>query len=134
MSSPWPREPAHLRRELWLQRLPNGTPARRAGRVRLIKAEFAYGFHTDAADADNPRVRWRYDPAGAGISAQFADCGIHALHMACFVVNQEVHELSTDFVSCVKSRQLEHDAMVNLRLDGCKMTSGPNVMKGRPFG
>ncbi len=47
------------------------------GKVRLIKAEFAHGFHADAADADNPRVRWRNDPAQAGISAQFADCGIH---------------------------------------------------------
>ena len=59
------------------------------GKVRLIKAEFAHGFHADAADADNPRVRWRYDPAQAGISAQFADCGIHALHMASYVANQE---------------------------------------------
>ena len=54
------------------------------GKVRLIKAEFAHGFHADAADADNPRVRWRYDPALAGASAQFADCGIHALQMASF--------------------------------------------------
>ena len=38
------------------------------GKVRLIKAEFAHGFHADAADLDNPRVRWRYDPAQAGIS------------------------------------------------------------------
>ena len=69
------------------------------GKVRLIKAEFAHGFHADAADADNPRVRWRYDPAQAGISAQFADCGIHALHMASFVAGQEARELSADFVS-----------------------------------
>ena len=54
------------------------------GKVRLVVAEFAHGHHADAADADNPRVRWRYDPAQAGVSAQFADCGIHALHMASF--------------------------------------------------
>jgi len=88
------------------------------GKVRLIKAEFAHGFHADAADADNPRVRWRYDPAQAGISAQFADCGIHALHMASFVAGQEAVELSADFVSCLESRSLEDDAMVNLRMDG----------------
>jgi predicted dehydrogenase len=45
-------------------------------------------------------VRWRYDPAQAGVSAQFADCGIHALHMASFVTGQEV-ELSADTVSCI---------------------------------
>lgn len=88
------------------------------GRIRLVKAEFAHGHHADAADADNPRVRWRYDPAQAGVSAQFADCGIHALHMASFVIGQEVDRLSADTVSCIESRVLEDDAMLNLRFDG----------------
>ncbi|MCR9108957.1 Gfo/Idh/MocA family oxidoreductase [Marivita sp. XM-24bin2] len=88
------------------------------GRIRLVKAEFAHGHHADAADADNPRVRWRYDPAQAGVSAQFADCGIHALHMASFVIGQEVERLSADTVSCIESRVLEDDAMLNLRFDG----------------
>ena len=88
------------------------------GGVRLVKAEFAHGFHADAADADNPRVRWRYDPAQIGPSAQFADCGIHALHLASFVAGQEAETLSADFVSAVGSRTLEDDAMVNVRLDG----------------
>jgi predicted dehydrogenase len=88
------------------------------GRVRLVVAEFAHGHHADAADADNPRVRWRYDPAQAGVSAQFADCGIHALHMASFVTGQEVARLSADFASCLPGRVLEDDAMVNFRMDG----------------
>jgi predicted dehydrogenase len=88
------------------------------GKIRLVMAEFAHGHHADAADADNPRVRWRYDPAQAGVSAQFADCGIHALHMASFVTGQEVERLSADTVSCLPGRQLEDDAMVNLRFDG----------------
>ncbi len=88
------------------------------GKVRLVKAEFAHGFHADAADADNPRVRWRYDPAQAGISAQFADCGIHALHMASYVINQDAKELSADFISNITGRTLEDDAMVNIRMDG----------------
>ncbi|EDQ33554.1 putative dehydrogenase [Hoeflea phototrophica DFL-43] len=88
------------------------------GQIRLVKAEFAHGHHADAADADNPRVRWRYDPAQAGVSAQFADCGIHALHMASFVTGQEVEKLSADTVSCIASRELEDDAMVNFRMNG----------------
>lgn len=88
------------------------------GRIRLVVAEFAHGHHADAADADNPRVRWRYDPAQAGVSAQFADCGIHALHMACFVTGEEVERLSADIVSCIASRVLEVDAMVNFRMSG----------------
>ncbi len=88
------------------------------GKVRLIVVEFSHGFHADAADAENPRMRWRYDPAQAGISGQFADCGIHALHMASFVSGQNALELSADFVSAVASRKLEDDAMVNVRMDG----------------
>ena len=88
------------------------------GKIRMVNAEFAHGHHADAADADNPRVRWRYDPAQAGVSAQFADCGIHALHMASFITGQDVTKLSADTVSCIDVRVLEDDAMVNFRMDG----------------
>ncbi|MGU9961518.1 MAG: Gfo/Idh/MocA family protein [Candidatus Puniceispirillales bacterium WSBS_2018_MAG_OTU23] len=88
------------------------------GKVRMVMAEFAHGHHADAADADNPRVRWRYDPLQAGVSAQFADCGIHAMHMASFVIGQEVEKLSADTVSCLEGRVLEDDVMVNFRMDG----------------
>jgi predicted dehydrogenase len=88
------------------------------GRIRLIVVEFSHGFHADAADADNPRMRWRYDPAEAGISGQFADCGIHALHLASYVSGQNATELSSDFLSTIESRTLEDDAMVNVRMDG----------------
>lgn len=88
------------------------------GKIRMVVAEFAHGHHADAADAENPRVRWRYDPAQAGVSAQFADCGIHALHMASFVLDQQVERISSDIVSCIPSRVLEDDAQVNLRFDG----------------
>ncbi len=88
------------------------------GKVRLVVANFSHGHHGNAADADNPRVRWRYDPAMAGISGQFADCGIHALHMASFVTGDEVRTLSADFASTISSRALEDDAMVNFRMEG----------------
>ena len=88
------------------------------GAVRVVNAEFAHGHHADATDADNPRVRWRYDPAQAGVSAQFADRGIHAMHMASFVTGQEVTKLSADIVSAIPVRTLEDDAMVNFRMDG----------------
>lgn len=88
------------------------------GRVRLVVANFSHGHHGDAGDADNPRVRWRYDPELAGISGQFADCGIHALHMASFVTGDEVERLSADFASTVEGRVLEDDAMVNFRMKG----------------
>ncbi|WP_415919132.1 Gfo/Idh/MocA family protein [Tateyamaria sp. SN6-1] len=88
------------------------------GKVRLVVANFSHGHHGDATDADNPRVRWRYDPAMAGVSGQFADCGIHAMHMASFIAGDEVETLSADFASTIPSRTLEDDAMVNFRMSG----------------
>ncbi len=87
------------------------------GKVRLVVTNFSHGHHGDAADADNPRVRWRYDPAMAGVSGQFADCGIHALHMASFITGDDVATVSADFASTIPSRTLEDDAMVNFRME-----------------
>lgn len=88
------------------------------GKVRLVVTNFSHGHHGDATDADNPRVRWRYDPAMAGVSGQFADCGIHALHMASFIAGDQVERVSADFASTIPSRVLEDDAMVNFRMGG----------------
>ena len=88
------------------------------GRIRVIVAEFAHGHHANAADADNPRIRWRYDPKLAGISSIVADCGIHALHMACYISGQEIESLSADFASTVPGRELEDDALVAFRMTG----------------
>ena len=88
------------------------------GKIRLVVTNFSHGHHGDAGNADNPRVRWRYDPAMAGVSGQFADCGIHALHMASFLCDDQVETLSADFASTISSRQLEDDAMVNFRMSG----------------
>jgi predicted dehydrogenase len=87
------------------------------GAMRVVIANFSHGHHADAADQDNPRVRWRYDPAQAGVSGQMADCGIHALHLASFVTGEEVRDLSADFASCVAGRELEDDAMINYRTE-----------------
>jgi predicted dehydrogenase len=88
------------------------------GRIRVVVAEFAHGHHANAADADNPRVRWRYDPKLAGISSVVADCGIHALHLASFITGQEIQSLSADFASTIPGRGLEDDALVAFRMSG----------------
>jgi predicted dehydrogenase len=88
------------------------------GSIRVVMAEFAHGHHANSADADNPRVRWRYDPKLAGISSVVADCGIHALHMASFITGQEVASLSADFASTIPGRGLEDDALIAFRMSG----------------
>lgn len=88
------------------------------GDIRVVFAEFAHGFHAAANDAENPRVRWRYDPARAGVSSITADCGIHALHMAQFMTGQKITEIAAQFDRCVGDRQLEDDALLAMRFDG----------------
>jgi predicted dehydrogenase len=88
------------------------------GAIRVVVAEFAGGFMADAADADNPRVRWRFDPAQAGFSAVTFDAGIHALHLACYVTDQRVTKVSSDFASVIAGRELEDDSLTAFRMDG----------------
>jgi predicted dehydrogenase len=71
------------------------------GDIRVIVAEFAHGFHADADDADNPRIRWRYDPKQAGVSSVTADCGIHAMHMTQFMTGQKITAITAQFDRCV---------------------------------
>ncbi len=106
------------------------------GAIRVVVAEFAGGFMADAKDAENPRVRWRFDPIQAGMAAVTVDCGIHALHMACFVTGQKVTSVSSDFGHGIKSRQLEDDNLSAFRMNngtiGRLWTSGLAI--GRTHG
>jgi len=88
------------------------------GHIRVIVAEFAGGFMADAADSDNPRVRWRFDPKQAGVSAVSLDAGIHALHMACFVSGQSIVSVSSDFAHGIAGRELEDDSLTAFRMSG----------------
>ena len=106
------------------------------GRIRLVVAEFAGGFMADSADAENPRVKWRFSSKHSGMAAITVDCGIHALNMACFVTNKKVVEVSSDFASGIKSRELEDDNSSAFRLEtgiiGRLWTSGLAI--GRTHG
>jgi len=87
------------------------------GAIRLVVMNFSHGHHADAGQADNPRIRWRYDRALAVVPGQMADCGIHALHLGRFISGDEVRTLSADLASCVASRDLEDEAMVCFRTE-----------------
>ena len=51
------------------------------------------------------------------MAAVTVDCGIHALHMACFVAGQRVTSVSSDFGHGIKSRQLEDDNLSAFRMN-----------------
>lgn len=86
------------------------------GHIRVVVAEFAGGFMADARDANNPRIRWRFDPKQAGVSAITMDAGIHALHMACFVTGQNITSVLSDFAHGIDGRELEDDSFTAFRM------------------
>ena len=88
------------------------------GDIRVVVGEFSHGFHAGGDDVDNPRLRWRYDPAQAGVSAIVADVGVHVFQMAEFMTGQKITSLSAQMDHCVASRQLEDDAQIAARFDG----------------
>ena len=59
-----------------------------------------------------------FDPKQAGMAAVTVDCGIHALHMACYVTGQNVTKVSSDFAHGIKSRELEDDNLSAFRMSG----------------
>ena len=85
------------------------------GNIRVVVAEFALGAHAGGNDDDNPRIRWRYDPAQAGISSVVNDLGSHAFQMAEFVTGQKVQSVAAHFDYCVPTRKLEDDAFIACR-------------------
>ena len=88
------------------------------GEIRVVVAEFALGAHAGGDDENNPRIRWRYDPAQAGISSVVNDLGSHAFHMAQFMTGQMIESVAAQFDHCVSTRKLEDDAYVACRLSG----------------
>ncbi len=88
------------------------------GTIRVVVAEFAGGFMADAREAENPRVRWRFNPKQAGVSAITMDAGIHALHLACFVTGCKITKVSSDFAHGIGGRALEDDSFTAFRMEG----------------
>ena len=106
------------------------------GKIRVISAVFATGFMANLNDAKSSRVRWRYDPKQAGISAITGDCGTHVLNMASYITGQNITKVSSDFAFPIKQTGLESDNYSAFRLGkdivGRLWTSGLAV--GRPHG
>ena len=86
----------------------------RDSKFAVARAKVIRKFIVESLDYPEDKITAQ----GLSVSAVMADCGIHALNMACFVTGQEVASVSADFVSCIDSRSLEDDAMVSFRMTG----------------
>jgi predicted dehydrogenase len=84
------------------------------GNVRIIQAEYAQDWLTDAADSSNKQADWRTDPARAGAGC-IGDIGTHAFNIATFVTGMVPNELSAELSSFVLGRQVDDNAFIRMR-------------------
>ncbi|MEW7009550.1 Gfo/Idh/MocA family protein [Lentilitoribacter sp. EG35] len=91
----------------------NGT----LGNIRIVRAEYAQDWLTEAADDDNKQATWRSDPKMAG-SGAIGDIGTHAFNLANFVSGLETEQLSAELSRFVPNRQLDDNAHINIRYKG----------------
>ena len=88
------------------------------GDIRIIKMEFAHGYHADAVEQSDPRVRWLVTPDVAGPSYVLADLGIHVFYLATFITGLKVRELCCTRQSFVNTRwPIEDNAHVLMHFD-----------------
>jgi predicted dehydrogenase len=84
------------------------------GNVRIIQAEYAQDWLTEAADSSNKQADWRTDPARAGAGC-IGDIGTHAFNIATFVTGMLPNELSAELSSFVSGRQVDDNAFIRMR-------------------
>ena len=84
------------------------------GNVRIIQAEYAQDWLTEAVDSSNKQADWRTDPARAGAGC-IGDIGTHAFNIATFVTGMVPNELSAELSSFVSGRQVDDNAFIRLR-------------------
>lgn len=87
------------------------------GTIRVIQAEYAQDWLTEASGADNKQAAWRTDPAQAGGGA-IGDIGTHALNLAAFVTGQRPAALSAELHSFVPGRAVDDNAHIRLHMEG----------------
>jgi predicted dehydrogenase len=85
------------------------------GAIRKVVVEYPQGWL--ATEASGKQAEWRVDPARAGAGGCIADIGVHAFHLAEFVIGQRVTNLLADLGTVVPGRMLDDDCAVLLRFE-----------------
>jgi predicted dehydrogenase len=108
------------------------------GAVRIVRMEFAHGYHATEVEANDPGTKWRVSPEVAGPTYVLGDIGTHCFQMGALISGQEVASLCCMRSSFVASRApLEDDAHVMLRYrsgaTGTLWASAVNVGSAHSF-
>lgn len=84
------------------------------GEIRVIQAEYAQDWLSEAAD--NKQADWRVNPEKSGAGA-IGDIGTHALNLASFVSGLQPQALCADLHSFVDGRRVDDNAHIMLRFE-----------------
>jgi predicted dehydrogenase len=89
------------------------------GEVRIVKMQFAHGFHSSAVEEGSASTKWRVDPKVAGPSYVLGDVGTHPLYLSeVMLPNLKIKKLMCSRQSFVKSRApLEDNAFTIMEYD-----------------
>lgn len=89
------------------------------GEIRMVKMQFAHGFHSAAVEVNNASTKWRVDPKVAGPSYVLGDLGTHPLYISeVMLPNFKIKKLMCTRQSFVKSRApLEDNALTIMEYD-----------------
>ena len=84
------------------------------GEIRIIKTQFAHGFHSDEVEKNDPGTKWRVTPEVAGSTYVLGDIGTHALYLAeVMIPGLKIKKLLCSRQSFIASRApLEDNATV----------------------
>ena len=88
------------------------------GPLRLVVVEYPQGWlATKLEDTGEKKSSWRTDPVQSGPGGCVADIGTHAYHMARFVSQLKVEEISAQLTTFVPGRRVDDDVQANLRFE-----------------
>jgi predicted dehydrogenase len=88
------------------------------GTIRVVQAEYAQDWLTNAADPDNKQASWRTDPARSGLGGAIGDIGTHAYNLLRFVTGLKTEAVSADLQSFVPGRLVDDNVHILLRFEG----------------
>jgi predicted dehydrogenase len=75
------------------------------GEIRMVKMQFAHGFHSAPVENANASTKWRVDPKVAGPSYVLGDLGTHPLYLSEVMLPElKITRLMCSRQSFVKSR------------------------------
>ncbi len=88
------------------------------GNIRVVQAEYAQDWLTNAADPGNKQASWRTDPKRSGAGGAIGDIGTHAYNLLRFVTGLKTEAVSADLQSFVPGREVDDNVHILLRFEG----------------